>query len=69
MLIIRLREKAPFAEGQLVFEIPGPAVSFGPKNLYVGFDTAFRTNLWHHLAVACREDTNEAKVQASYGII
>lgn len=58
----RLRGTAPFAEGQLIFEIPGPAVSFGPKNLVVGFDTAFRTNLWHHLAVAYREDSNEAKV-------
>lgn len=51
-----------YAEGPLRFEIAAGPVRIGPDKLVSGFDTCFRTGLWHHVAVAYRQDGNTAHV-------
>ena len=51
-----------YVEGPLEFKIPAGPVLMGPKDLVSGCDAAFRTGLWHHVAVAYRQKDNTAHV-------
>ncbi len=57
-----LKANPRYAEGPLDFKIDAGPVVIGPKELVSGFDTAFRTGLWHHVAVAYRQKGNTAHV-------
>ena len=51
-----------YVEGSLDFKMPAGPVLMGPKDLLSGCDAAFRTGLWHHVAVAYRQKGNTAHV-------